>query len=206
VEVAAQPEAVVFDLGNVLIEWDPHRAIAAAVGTDEATRFLRSFDFDAWNHQLDAGRPVQDAEADAVRSHPEWREHILAYRANFPASLTGQLDESVAVLRDVVATGVPVHALTNWPAELFPVALARFDFLGLFDQIVVSGEVRVAKPDPHIFEVLAERTGITLHRSVLIDDKPQNVEAARRAGMDGIRFVDAPALRQDLAARRLLPS
>ena len=199
------PEAVVFDLGNVLISWDPHPAIAAVVGEAEATRFLAAedFDFGAWNHELDAGRVFEESERAAVDRLPHWREHILAYRAQFDRSLVGDIADSVAVLRDLHAAGVRLFALTNWSAELFPVARHRFDFLGLFEDIVVSGEERLAKPDPEIFEVLAARTGVPLAASVFIDDKPENVDAARSAGLDALVFVDDGTLRTQLRERGL---
>jgi 2-haloacid dehalogenase len=199
------PEAVVFDLGNVLIDWDPHPAIAAAVGDAEATRFLTAddFDFGAWNHEQDAGRPFEDSEEAAVARTPHWREHILAYRANFDRSLQRGIAPTVDVLRDLHAAGIRVFALTNWSAELFPVARRRFDFLALFEDIVVSGEEKLAKPDPRIFELLALRTGVPPEACVFVDDKPENVEAARVAGMDGIVFVDDGSLRAQLRDRGL---
>ena len=199
------PEAVVFDLGNVLIRWDPYPAVARGVGAEEATRFLRAEDFDflAWNHLQDAGRDWTVAEDALARSHPHWHEHALAYRAHFGESLVGAVDENVAVLRDLHAAGVPLTALTNWSAELFPQALDRFDFLGLFDDIVVSGAEGVAKPDPAIFEVLRERVGRPLEECVFVDDGPHNVAAAADAGMDAIRFTDTGHLRDDLRARGL---
>ncbi len=200
-----RPGAVVFDLGNVLIDWDPHPAIAAAVGDDEAARFLASddFDFGAWNHEQDSGRAFEESEQAAVARVPHWREHILSYRANFDRSLIGEIAATVDVLRDLHAAGVRLLALTNWSAELFPVARGRFDFLELFEDILVSGEERLAKPDPRIFELLTERSGLPPGACVFVDDKPENVEAARAAGLDGIVFVDDGTLREQLRERGL---
>lgn len=199
------PSAVVFDLGNVLIDWDPHPAIAAAVGAEEATRFLGAddFDFGAWNHEQDSGRAFEESERAAVSRVPHWREHILSYRENFDRSLLGEITSSVGVLRDLHAAGVRVLALTNWSAELFPVARKRFGFLELFEDIVVSGEVRLAKPDPRIFELVGERSGLSAGECVFVDDKPENVEAARASGFDGIVFVDDGSLRTQLRDRGL---
>src|SRR6478672_5135357 len=201
----ATVEAVVFDLGNVLIRWDPHPAIAASVGPDAATRFLadQEFDFLAWNHAQDAGRSWEVGEAAAIDSHPHWEPAIRAYRSNFAASLVGALHDTVDILRELHAAGTPLFALTNWSAELFPVALERFDFLALFDDIVVSGQVGVAKPDPAVFAVLERRIGHRLDRTVFIDDSPVNVAAARAAGMDAIAFTDTGHLRTDLLRRSL---
>jgi 2-haloacid dehalogenase len=200
-----RPGAVVFDLGNVLIDWDPHPAIAAAVGDDEAARFLASddFDFGAWNHEQDSGREFEESERAAVARVPHWREHILSYRVNFDRSLIGEIAATVDVLRDLHAAGVRLLALTNWSAELFPVARRRFDFLELFEDIMVSGEERLAKPDPRIFELLTERSGLPPGACVFVDDKPENVEAARAAGLDGIVFFDDGTLREQLRERGL---
>ena len=199
------PSAVVFDLGNVLIRWDPHPALAAGLGDDEATRFLAAEDFDfmAWNHRQDGGRPWPEAEDEVRRTHPHWHRHAVAYRVHFDHSLLGALEDNVAVLRDLHAAGVPVFALTNWSAELFPRARERFEFLALFDDIVVSGEELLAKPDPEIFAVLRRRIGRPLEECVFVDDSPANVAAAQRAGMDAIHFGPGRSLRDDLRRRGL---
>ena len=197
---------MVFDLGNVLIEWDPHPAIAAAVGEEEASRFLAAddFDFAAWNHEQDAGRPFVESEQAAVAQRPHWRAHIEAYRAHFALSLRGEIPDSVALLRELSSRGVRLLALTNWSAELFPVALGRFDFLALFEDIVVSGVERVAKPDPRLFAVLCRRAGVSPTDCVFVDDKQENVDAAAGVGMDAIRFSgDGPLLRRQLRLRGL---
>jgi 2-haloacid dehalogenase len=202
--VVTQP-AVVLDLGNVLIRWDPGPAIAVAVGDEEAERFLTAddFDFGAWNHEQDAGRPFAEAEDKAVASHPHWTEHIRGYRPHFAHSLLGPVDDTVAILRELHDARVRTYALTNWSAETFPLARERYDFLGLFDDVVVSGEVGVAKPDPAIFRVLRERVGRPLEECVFVDDSPRNVAAAAAAGMDAIHFTDTGHLRDDLRARGL---
>jgi 2-haloacid dehalogenase len=195
---------VVFDLGNVLIRWDPHPAIAAAVGAEEATRFLSADDFDflAWNHVQDGGRRWQAAEDDVLHTHPHWHRHALAYRAHFGHSLLGPVEANVSVLRDLAAAGVPVYGLTNWSSELFPQALERFDFLELFADIVVSGDEGVAKPDPAVFELLRERVGRPLEECVFIDDSARNVAAAAAAGMDAVWFTGQD-VRPELRARGL---
>jgi 2-haloacid dehalogenase len=203
--MSSRPAAVVFDIGNVLIRWDPHPAVAARVGDEEATRFLAADDFDflAWNHRQDAGRPWAEAEDDVARTHPHWHEHALAYRTHFDLSLLGPVEENVAVLRDLARAGVPVFALTNWSAELFPTALRRFDFLALFDDIVVSGAEGLAKPDPAIFDVLRRRVGHPLRECLFVDDSLANVAAAAAAGMDAVHVRPGTDLRGVMVERRL---
>jgi 2-haloacid dehalogenase len=202
--VTPRPEAVVFDLGDVLIRWDPHAAVAAGLGEAEATRFMAAddLDFRAYNHQQDLGRSFADAEDELSRTHPHWHAHVLAYRENFPLSLS-PIDVNVGVLRDLHAADVPLFALTNWSAELFPQALERFDFLGLFGDIVVSGAERVAKPDPAVFELLGRRLDRPLEQCVFIDDSAANVEAASAAGLDAVRFTPQVRLRSELRRRGL---
>jgi 2-haloacid dehalogenase len=199
------PEAVVFDLGNVLIEWDPYAAVAAGVGPDEARRFLAAPDFDflAWNYRQDAGRSWDEGVAEVARTHPHWAEHARAYRTHFAASLPGEVPGTVAVVRELHAAGVRLLGLTNWSAELYPYAPATFDFLALLDDVVVSGRERVAKPDPRVFEIVAERAGLPLDALAFVDDRADNVAAAAALGMDAILFTDAATLRADLAARGL---
>ncbi len=200
-------DAVVFDIGNVLIRWDAADAIGAGVGAERARAFLsaQDFDFAAWNHEQDAGRTWDEGEALAARTHPHWAQAVRAYRRHFDRSLTGAVEDTVAVLRELHAAMVPLFALTNWSAELFPVALERFDFLGLFEDIVVSGEEGVAKPDADIFAILQKRIRhrASLEDTVFIDDSPPNVRAAEAAGMDAILFTDTSHLRGDLRARGL---
>jgi 2-haloacid dehalogenase len=198
-------EAVIFDLGNVLITWDPQPAIARAVGAQQAALFLadEEFDFMAWNHLQDAGRSWDAGEAAAVTSHPHWELAIRAYRSNYVESLVGAIEDSVQIVRELHAAGVPLYALTNWSEELFPMALKRFDFLRLFEDIVVSGQEGVAKPDAEIFEILRERIGHSLDHCIFIDDSRPNIEAAGEAGLDAILFTDTGHLREDLAVRGL---
>ncbi|MEO6957217.1 MAG: HAD family phosphatase [Antricoccus sp.] len=197
--------AVVFDLGNVLINWDPYPAIAGSVGPERARAFLSDADFDfaAWNLAQDAGRTWEEGEAAAVAAHPQWEHEIYAYRPNFAASLLGPVTDTVEILEDLKAAGTRLFALTNWSAQLFPIAREIYHFLDLFEDIVVSGDEKLAKPDPQIFAVLAARIShvTALENSVFIDDSARNVAAAKVAGMDAIRFVDNGHLRGDLQAR-----
>ena len=201
----APVRVVVFDLGNVLIRWDPHPAIAKAVGAEQAALFLadEEFAFGAWNNEQDAGRSWDEAEEVAVRAHPHWEPAIRGYRENFPDSLIGAIDDSVDILRELHAARIRVFALTNWSRELFPLAFHQFDFLDLFEDIVVSGEEGVRKPDPEIFEILGKRIGRSLASCIFVDDSPANIEAAAAAGMDAILFSDTGHLRKDLALRGL---
>jgi len=196
---------VVWDLGNVLIEWDPEAAVAAGVGAEEARRFLAAddFAFHAWNHGMDAGGSWDEALDEVRRSHPHWASHAAAYHEHFIASLRGEVPGSVEILRELHAHQVPMWGLTNWSADLYPLAPETYEFLDLLEDVVVSGVEGVAKPEGRIFEIVAERSGQPLDRLVFVDDKPVNVQGALEMGMDGIVFTDADQLRAALRERGL---
>ena len=191
---------VVWDLGNVLVDWDASRAIAAGVGEAEAARFLAAedFDFRAYNHGPDSGLDWDAAEAEVARSHPHWLEHCRAYRAHFPASLVGEVPGTADLVRTLHAAGVPQWGLTNWSHEFYPHAPRMFEVLALLDDVVVSGTEGLAKPDPRVYGLLVARTGRPLADLVFVDDRPENVEAACALGMAGLVFTGADALRADL--------
>ncbi len=198
---------VVVDLGGVLVTWDPVPAVAAVVGQERAERFVHGggFDFAAWNLAQDSGRSWADAEAAATASHPHLADEIAAYRPHFALSLRGLVPGTAQLLRALHERGVRLVALTNWSAETIHHGPAAYpEVFALFDDLVVSGAEGVAKPDPEIFRILARRLGHGIDGVFFVDDNAANVEAARSAGMDAVRFTDAATLRQDLQARGLL--
>ena len=198
---------VVFDLGGVVVQWDPVPAVAAAVGQERAERFVHGgeFDFAAWNRAQDAGRSFADAEAAALATHPEFAEEIAAYRPNFARALTGLVPGTAEILGALHGRGVRVVALTNWSAETIHHGPEAFpDVFAHFDDVVVSGAEGIAKPDPEIFRILAGRLGHPLDGVVYVDDSVRNVDAARAAGMDAVHFVGADGLREELRRRALL--
>lgn len=197
---------VVFDLGGVVVVWEPVHAVAAAVGMERARRFVHGdeFDFGAWNYAQDAGRPFSEAEALATASHPAFAEEIAAYRPNFAHALRGLVPGTAEIMRDLRERGVRLVALTNWSAETFHHAPTMFpEVFAMFDDIVVSGAEGVAKPDREIFEVLSRRLGHPIEGVFFVDDAVRNVDAARAAGMDSVRFTDADSLLRDLRDRGL---
>ncbi|MGN6130169.1 MAG: HAD family hydrolase [Nocardioidaceae bacterium] len=198
---------VVFDLGGVVVDWDPVPAIAAAVGRERAERFVHGgeFDFAAWNHAQDAGRSFAEAEAAASASHPHLAEEVTSYRPNFARSLRGLVPGTADILHALHGRGTRLVALTNWSGETFHHAPEVFpEVFGLFDDVVVSGAEGVAKPDPQIFGILQSRLGHPVDGVFYVDDSARNVEAARAAGMDAVHFTDAAALLEELRKRALL--
>jgi 2-haloacid dehalogenase len=197
--------AVVFDLGGVLIDWDP-RYLYRELIEDEAEmeHFLATVTTPEWNRAQDAGRPWAEAVEELAQRHPERRDLIEAYWLRWHETLGDAIQPSVAVLDELRATGLRLFALTNWSGETFPVARPRFPFLEWFDGIVVSGDERLIKPDPAIFRVLVDRYGLEPATTLFIDDQPDNVAAARELGFLAVRFVDADTLRADLRGLGLL--
>jgi 2-haloacid dehalogenase len=194
-------EVVVFDLGGVLVDWNPRHLYRQLFGDDVAMeRFLAEVCSPEWNERQDAGRPWREAIADLVARHPDQAPLITAYHQRWPEMLRGEIPDAVEVLTELKALGLRLYALTNWSHETFPVARRRFAFLDCFDGIVVSGEERLIKPDPAIFRRLLTRYDITPAHAVYIDDSPRNVVAAADVGLHALRFVDAHRLREDLIA------
>ncbi|MFO1540261.1 MAG: HAD family hydrolase [Chloroflexota bacterium] len=200
-----RPTTVVFDLGAVLIDWDPRHLFREHFPDDPAgmERFLAEVCTPAWNHRQDEGRTWAEAVAELVGRHPHEEARIRAYADRWPEMLGGPIAGTVAILERLDAAGIPCYALTNWSAETFPIARARYGFLGRFRGIVVSGDERVAKPDPAIYRILLERHALAPETAVFIDDRAENVAAARALGMDGILFTDPAALADALRSRGL---
>ena len=200
------PTTVVFDLGGVLIDWDPRYLYRQLFDSpDEMESFLAEVTTAEWNAHQDAGRPWADAIELLVAEHPERRELIEAFHARWPEMLAGEIQGTVDVLAELHAAGLRLVALSNWSAELFPVARERFDFLAWFEGILISGDVGVNKPDRQIFEHLVERFGIEPATALFIDDSSANVATAAALGFRAVQFTDAAALRLELVQLGLLP-
>jgi len=199
-------KAVVFDLGGVVIDWDPRHLYRKLLADEAAVEeFLATVCTPEWNAELDRGRPFAEGVAELVERHPEHAAAIAAYHERWPEMVAGDIPGTVEVLAELRAAGVPLYALTNWSAETFAITRGRFEFLEWFDGLLVSGEERVTKPDPAIFQLLLDRFGLDPTATVFVDDSEVNVAAARRLGFDAIRFTGHEELRRELVARRLLP-
>ncbi|HQT78394.1 MAG TPA: HAD family phosphatase [Rhodopila sp.] len=200
------PWTVIFDLGGVLIDWNPRYLYRRLFNGDEVAmeHFLTHVCSPAWNHLQDGGRPFIDAEAEAIARHPHQRPLIEAWFSRFNEMIPGPIDGTVAILAELRDRNVPLYALTNWSAETYVGQPDRFDFLSWFAGIVVSGQERLTKPDPRIFRRLLDRYGIDPARAVFIDDIARNVAGAESVGLRGIQFTGAEALRQALTTMRIL--
>jgi len=197
---------VVFDVGGVLLQWDPRHLYRKLFAGDDAAmeHFLGNVCTEEWNERQDAGRTFADAAAELLPAHADKAHLIHAFGRRFDEMIPGALEETVDILRELKRAGVPLYAVTNWSAETFPSAQNRFDFLAEFDGIVVSGEEGVIKPDPRIFRILLDRYDIPAHAAVFIDDNPANAEAATNLGIHGIHFRSPQQLRRELVELGLL--
>ena len=197
---------VIFDLGGVLIDWNPRHLYRKLFDGDAAAMeaFLSDVCHSDWNLQQDAGRSFAEAEAEAITRHPDKARLIRAWRARFAEMIPGALDEVVAILGELRARGTRLYALSNWSAETFPGQRPRFPFLDWFAGIVLSGEERLVKPDPRLYRLLLERYGVAAADAVFIDDNPVNAQAATALGIHGVHFRAADALRGELQALGLL--
>ncbi len=198
----ARITAFVFDLGGVLIDWNPRHLYRKLFGADEAAmeRFLAEICSPAWNARLDAGLPLAQGVAELVAAHPDQADLITAYHLRWGEMLGAPLEGTVAILRELRRAGLPTYALSNWSDETFPMTRARYPFLDEMDGILISGDVKVGKPDPAIFRECLRRFGLTAENTVYIDDWDRNVAVAAGLGMIATRFVDAARLRLDLRA------
>jgi 2-haloacid dehalogenase len=196
----ARRSIVVFDLGGVLIDWNPRHLYRKLFAGDEAAmeHFLSTVCTHEWNRCQDAGRSFAEGARLLKAEHPEEAELIDAYGTRFDEMMAGPIAGSVEILAELKDRGTPLYGLTNWSTETYAPALERFAFLQWFRGILVSGEVKVIKPDRRIFELLIERFEIDPHRAVYIDDVEANVTAARPLGIHAIHFKTPTALREEL--------
>jgi 2-haloacid dehalogenase len=197
---------VVFDVGGVLIDWDPRHLYRKLFLGDEPAmeHFLANVCTHEWNRCQDAGRSFAEGARLLRREHPDKGEMIDAYGARFDEMMAGPIVGAVEILAELRERGAPLYCLSNFSAETFPPALERFDFLRWFRGMVISGEVGVIKPDPRIYEIMLARFAIDPWRAVYIDDVAANVEAARLFGIHGIHFTAPDALREELVRLALL--
>jgi 2-haloacid dehalogenase len=197
----ARHRKVVFDVGNVLLRWDPFHLYRRLI-PDEARRdwFLRNVCTAAWNIEQDRGRPWPEAVATLVAEHPEWEREIRAFDERWHETVPESIAGSVAVLEELKDRGEAVYAITNFSREKWAECLIRFPFLQRFDGAVVSAHEALLKPDPAIYRTLLDRYGLEADGCIFVDDSARNVEAARSVGMQAVHFVEPIDLRSALKA------
>lgn len=192
---------VVFDLGGVLIDWNPRHLYRKLLPDEAAIEdFLANVCTGEWNLSHDAGRPFAEGIAERSALFPDKADLIRAYFDRHPEMIAGAIDGTVTLLERLLKADVPVYALTNWSAETFAIERPMFPFLEKFRDIVVSGVEKVIKPDPAIYRLVCKRGGFAPHHAVFIDDSEKNVAGARQFGMGAIHFRSPEQLAGELAA------
>ncbi len=191
---------IVFDLGKVLLEWDPERPYRRLIPDDDKRRhFLTHVCNPDWNNEQDRGRTWQEAEDLLIAQHPEHEEMIRAYRRHWAEMLPAHMDGTLEILEALLAKGYDVTALTNFAADTFEEARGMYPFLDRFRGVTVSGRVRTMKPDLAIFRHHERAFGLDPAAILFFDDNADNVAGARAAGWNAEQFVGAEPMRADLA-------
>ena len=198
---------IIFDLGAVLIDWNPEYVFDENYFESPERRdyFFNSVCTPGWNENQDAGYPIAKATEERIALFPEWEKEIRDYYGRWTEMLRGPIDETVDIFRKLKQNpGLKIYALTNWSAETFPVALERFDFLQWFDGRVVSGEEKMRKPFPEFYRLLLDRFNVKPEEALLIDDNWRNVKAGELLGIQGIHYKNAIELKEQLVNFQLL--
>jgi 2-haloacid dehalogenase len=193
---------IIFDFGNVVIGWDPRRVYRPLLGHDEAAidQFFDEVAFSAWNLEQDRGRKWVEAVSELSARFPHRHDLIRAYDEQWEKSITGPIEGTVRILYRLHGAGYKLVGLTNWSAEKFHPTRLKHEFFEVFDDIVVSGDVGLVKPDPAIFELTLQRVGRRAEECLFIDDSATNVDAAAAIGFHTIRFESPEQLERELRA------
>jgi len=199
-------DAIIFDLGGVLIDWNPNYLFDKVFDDEEKKKhFFQNICTPEWNEEQDAGRSIKQATEMLVAQHPDWKEHIEAYYGRWTEMLGGPIHETVEILRQIKESGkYKLYALTNWSGELFPVALERYNFLHWFDGRVVSGDEKMRKPFPEFYHLTLKRFNLTPQKTLFIDDNLRNIQAAEELGIQCIHFTSPGQLKDELKEAKIL--
>lgn len=199
-------KAIVFDFGNVLLEWNPRHVYRRYFPNDEEAmeRFFQEVRFMEWNAQQDKGRTFAEGVADLSKEFPHYSELIQAYHDNWIDSIGASFAGTVEIMKRLKKAGYPLYGLSNWSAETFPYAREKYDFFDLLDDIVISGEVGSIKPEPEIFEIMLRNIGKPANQCLFIDDSLTNIQQAQKMGFATVHFESAEQLENELKHLKLL--
>jgi 2-haloacid dehalogenase len=204
--MTSQIKAVIFDFGGVLIGWDPRNLYSRYFpGQPQAMEdFLAEISFMEWNAEQDKGRPFSEAIGLLSKQFPHRAHLISAYYEHYKETLTGSIEGTVDLLEKLKETGIPLYGLSNWSSETFAIARHEFEFLNLFDEIIISGDVKLIKPEPEIYELCLQKTGKPASQCLIIDDVEANILTAKKLGFDTVHFKSPEHLKNELQSRQLL--
>jgi 2-haloacid dehalogenase len=199
-------KAIIFDYGNVLIEWNPRYVYQHYFpnDTEGMERFLQEVDFMGWNAHQDKGRTFKEGVADLSRQFPKYAHLIQAYHDNWKDSIGISYPGIVEIMKQLKQRGYPLYGLSNWSAETFPYAQSKFDFFHLLDDMVISGMVGHVKPEPEIYELILEKISKPAEDCLFIDDSLANIRQAQKMGFQTIHFKSSEQLADKLRSIKLL--
>ena len=199
-----RPQAVIFDIGNVLIEWNPERYYDSQLGEAERRRLFAEVDLHAMNEEVDAGALFRETVYDLADRTPAWAEQIRWWHDRWIDLASPRIDHSLALLRALRSAGVPVFALSNFGIHSFAYAETQYDFLGEFDRRYISGHMGVTKPSPEIYRRVEEDCGLPPQSLLFTDDRADNIAAAGARGWQVHLFEGPDGLAQRLVTAGLL--
>ena len=197
---------IIFDLGGVLLDWNPMYVYKDYFESDEKRKyFFENICTNDWNEEQDAGRSIVDATQLLVAKFPDWEQPIRDFYGRWTEMLKGPIYETVEIFKQLKESGkYKLYALTNWQADLFHIALVRYNFLHWFDGRMVSGEEGTRKPFPEFYQRLLDRYDVKPEEALFIDDNLRNVKAAGEMGIRSILFINPQQFRQQLEENGLL--
>lgn len=198
------PEAVIFDIGNVLTHWAPEAFYDRVIGEDRRRALFAEVDLVGTNEAIDGGAPFRESIYALADRHPEWSAEVRMWHDRWIELASPRIYGSIRLQRALRAKGVPVFALTNFGRESFAAAIPQMDFLSDFDRTYVSGELGVMKPDPEIYAIVERDCGIAPDRLIFTDDRADNIDAAARRGWRTHLFTDWQGWARRLVAEGLL--
>lgn len=197
--------AVIFDFGNVFVGWDAHNLYQRFFPDPQSvTAFLEEIHFTEWNAQQDAGRSFQEGVADLSGKFPQYAELIQAYDTYWEESLTEPFDETIEIAKNLKQKGYPLYLLSNFSAEKFEIVKQKYRFLEIFEDLIISGEHKLIKPNPAIYHFTLNRINRKASECIFIDDSLGNIESANKVGLYGIHFQSPTQLKQELIKLSIL--
>jgi len=198
-------KAIIFDFGGVLLKWDPHKLYRRFLDQpQQIDQFMTEVNFSSWNAEQDRGRPFETGIAELSGKYPQYAHLIRAYYDHFEDTIVGPIPGTVDILHELKQAGYLLYGLSNWSAETYPRIRHQYDFFNLFDKIILSGEVKLIKPDPAIFNLTLQTIKRTASECLLIDDSEANIISAKKLGFAVIHFKSPEQLRIELRQLNLL--
>lgn len=200
-----KPQAVVFDVGNVLIEWQPERFYDAEIGEERRRAMFQEVDLHSMNERVDRGEHFTNTIYETAEAYPEWRAEIRMWHDRWIELASPVIDHSVRLMKALQARGVPVFSLTNFGIESYAYATTHYPFLDQFDRDFISGHMRVTKPDAEIYAKLEATSGLSGDALLFTDDRADNIAAAKQFGWQTHLFEGPKGWADQLVAADLLP-